>query len=315
MLLRVSTAIVFALSLSVPYAQKFKLKDKLNQLKGNSSAPNLDDWKSGLDELVGSNDCDGLIEYSWTVETKVEINPDDFETADDGEYIPPNKTPNMGVFHLNDAPQSDFEDYWIKTGVALAKCGEFKHLLLHYDDLDYTADYRDGKPNQPNHIMRKGTEDHIVKKLWASIKSEVGAENVFDAFTELLKDSSIPKEEKQECADQIMLLYKWDYEWYETKHASSLFPYFNPFSQDWIIYMAQCEFDSKKVAPELVKSLESNNYKTRVLAMNHLGNYKYLPAKDKIAALAESDSYYETKDGVKVYPVREAATEALGKLK
>lgn len=279
------------------------------------NVPNLEEWKSGIDNLISSEDCEGIMTYNWTVKTEVEIDPDDFEVADGEEYIPPNKTPNMGVFFLNDAPSNDFYTYWEKTGLALAKCGYFQHLLLQYKDLDYTADYRENQPNQPNHIRRKGTEDHLIKKLWMKILSELGNETVYRGFTQILENENLSKKAKSKCAFEIMQLYKWDYEWFETKHAESLFPYFNPNSQDWIIYMAQCEFDKDKLDPKLMESLNCNNYKVRVLAVNHLGKHAYKPAKEKIEYLQKNDPYFEMRDGVKIFPVRDEASEALSNMK
>lgn len=272
--------------------------------------PKMAQWTEGLETLIKNNDCEGLKAYPWAYKIKVNVDPDDYEVADGADPIIPNTTPNVGIFEINKS--SDFVNYWIVNGVALAKCGEYIELLTDYTNLQKGADARKGKPNLPTVYYGK-VEQYDQIQLWKSIEKVVGADKLFEDFKALLSNKSISQSVRDECAGEIMSIL--DVGWLERvekRYAEILLPYFSE-TQTWIYYMESTDY--KAAIPQITKAMNNKDYGVRIQAISALGNWKVKSALSKLQEIASSDPYYTIEDGVKVYHVRDEAAEAVRKIK
>lgn len=283
----------------------------------NARIPNATEWATNVDALIQSKDVNGLIALQWQYRF-VEI----YGMGENDYSI----EAGIPIYHNEEEMQfggspEKFKEYYIKVGVALADLKKLDFVLEGFTDSLCTIANESGSFNRTDWVagsenfiaLINAIDEHLKKNNQSSFEQNAVA---------ILNSTTLPANIKNGCASTLAFyLNSYKTAASMTKLNEAMLPYFDGklkyASADvvmWMEYWARINY--QKAIPKVVSALQSENTKIRYTAVWTCGALKAKTTLSKLELIAQKDPFYYVDDyGYKVYEIRDAANEAIQKIK
>lgn len=268
--------------------------------KANQAIPKAAEWTAKVDGFIASKNCDSLVYLKWEYYY--------YDVSYNTKPVTPVSYPE--VFG---GSTEKFKTYYTKVAIALAECKQWDFILGSYKD--------SAKANQlvysPFDDMTKELREYWLKKYTKSPDKEI---------IESLNNPQLTDEQKSKFSLNIMSnIFDKNLFQNPTIILDALMPYYdknlskidNDYDSNrrmWIYNWGQLKYTP--AIPQIKAALLAKNSKIRYAAVFALGELNVKSALSKLEIIAKNDPIYYLDDyGNKIYDIRDAANEAIQKIK
>lgn len=289
-------------------------QELLNAVKGkknreaakeiNSKIPTAAQWTANVDRLIDNKDTQGLLALQWKYRFI------DVYGYGESDYSTETAIP---VLHNEDpmvfgGSEQLYKQYFVKVGVALAELGQLSFVLSEYLDSSDQVSISSGHTYwEFIQLLCEGIDAHFVSQ----------GSNIDQEATLMLKNESIASETRRDCAETLIHYYSNENKKCSDELNKAVLAFYDEFFvryTDFGPFLMQywAKVDFRDAIPHLIKTLSSDIPKTRITAIQALGDMHAKEALSKLEIIAENDSFYYIDEyGNRIFEIREVAEQAI----